>query len=148
MRWNLIMRKRNGQHENNLYFQMELQEWLCFCWNASKFKCTKGREQGHVRDMEYTTHNNFSFYKILSVVCWERIFCKWFCFVTLSKLLIQKQFFLFFFFSSWQRKGSFVTVVVMRRILSNYWQGIIITFSRILRNIIRNVVTHKSYIRN
>ena len=49
-----------------------------------------------------------------------------------------KKLFPFFFFSSWQRKGSFVTVVVMRRILSNYWQGIIITFSRFLRNTIRN----------
>ena len=27
-----------------------------------------GNKQGHVRDMEYTTHNNFSFYKILSAV--------------------------------------------------------------------------------
>ena len=132
------MRKRNGQHEYNLYFQMELQEWLCFSWNASKFKCTKGREQGHVRDMEYTTYNNFSFFKFYRRC--ERIFWKWFCFVTLSKLCSYKNTFsfFFFFFSSWQRKGSFVTVVVMRRILSNYWQGIIITFSRFLRNTIRN----------
>ena len=72
----------------------------------------------------------------------ERIFCKWFCFVTLSKLCSYKKktLFPFLLFSSWQRRGSFVTVVVMRRILSNYWQGIIITFSRFLRNISKLVV--------
>ena len=52
----------------------------------------------------------------------------------------KKTLFPFLLFSSWQRKGSFVTVVVMRRILSNYWQGIIITFSRFLRNISKLVV--------
>lgn len=138
MRWNLIMRKRNGQHENNLYFQIEMQDWLCFYWNASKFKFTK-REQGTGSRSQYGIYHMKQF--ILKFIGGVReYFANGFVLSLYQSWAHTKTLFSFFLFSSWQRKGSFVTVVVMRRILSNYWQGIIITFSRFLRIISKLVI--------
>lgn len=55
-----------------------------------------GNKQGHVRDMEYYIPHTTIFHFIKFYRRCERIFCKWFCFVTLSKLCSYKNTFSFF----------------------------------------------------